>query len=333
MLEAAEKYRNALHLMEEEDGYFVSTLFEGGQGRRGLGPPTFEDWENVRVFFKFLKLFYDVTMRLSGSLYVTYNMYFQEICGIQAHLQAFSESGDYVLSAMADKMKMTYNKYWRDLDRVNLMLFVAVVLDPRTKFDSLDYWFKEVLSVEQATRMITKLRYHLDKLYDHYDNNSGSSYRVHNGSDSSTTIDESENIDNSFHFMSKFQKYRASKSDVECKSGLNRYLMEDVEKMNVNFDILNWWKVNSIKFPVIAQIVRDVLAILITTVASESAFSTGGRVLDPFRSSLAPTTVKALLCSQNWLRSKPISSGNGYDSEIIDDAESYRLESGKLSII
>jgi hypothetical protein len=107
-------------------------------------------------------------------------------------------------------------------------------------------------------------------------------------------------------------------------------LMEDVEKMNVNFDILNWWKVNSTKFPVIAQIARDVLAIPITTVASESAFSTGGRVLDPFRSSLAPTTVEALLCSQNWLRSKPISGGNGYDSEIIDDAESYRLESGKL---
>jgi hypothetical protein len=333
MLEAAEKCQNALHLMEEEDGYFVSTLFEGGQGRRGLGPPTFEDWENVRVFLKFLKLFYDVTMLLSGSLYVTSNMYFQEICGIQAHLQAFSESGDYVLSAMAEKMKMKYNKYWGDLDRVNLMLFIAVVLDPRTKLDSLDYWFKEVFSVEQATRMITKLRCHLDKLYDHYDNNGGSSSRVHNGSDSSTTIDESESSDNSFHFRSKFQKYRAFKSDVESNSELDRYLMEDVEKMNVNFDILNWWKVNSTKFSILAQIARDVLAILITTVASESAFSTEGRVLDPFRSSLAPTTVEALICSQNWLRSKSISGGNGYDSEIIDDVESYRLESGKLSII
>jgi len=96
--------------MEEEDGYFVSMLFEGGQGRRGLGPPTFEDWENFRVFLKFLKLFYDVTIRLSGSLYVTFNMYFQEICGIQAHLHAFSESGDYVLIAMAEKIKMKYNK-------------------------------------------------------------------------------------------------------------------------------------------------------------------------------------------------------------------------------
>jgi hypothetical protein len=81
------------------------------------------------------------------------------------------------------------------------------------------------------------------------------------------------------------------------------------------------------------QIARGVLAIPITTVASESAFSIGERVLDPFWSSLAPTTAEALICSQNWLRSKPISGGNGYDSEIIDDAESYRLESGKLSII
>jgi hypothetical protein len=61
-----------------------------------------------------------------------------------------SESGDYVLSAMTEKIKTKYNKYWGDLDRVNLMLFVVVVLDPRTKLDSLDYWFKEVLSVEQV---------------------------------------------------------------------------------------------------------------------------------------------------------------------------------------
>jgi hypothetical protein len=111
--------------MEDEDGHFVSTLFEEEQWRRGLGPPTFDDWKNVKPFLKFLKLFYDVTMRLSGSLYVTSNMYFQDICGIQAHLKAFSESGYYVSSVMAEKMKVKYNKYWWDLDRVNLMLFVV----------------------------------------------------------------------------------------------------------------------------------------------------------------------------------------------------------------
>jgi hypothetical protein len=45
--------------------------------------------------------------------------------------------------------------------------------------------------------------------------------------------------------------------------------MEDIEKPNVNFDILNWWKVNSSKFPVLAKIARIVSAIPIATVASE----------------------------------------------------------------
>lgn len=47
---------------------------------------------------------------------------------------------------------------------------------------------------------------------------------------------------------------------------------------------------------------RDVLAIPITTVASESAFSTGGRILDDFRTSLTPFMLEALVCTQNWLR-------------------------------
>jgi hypothetical protein len=75
-------------------------------------------------------------------LYVTSNAYFQEICGIQSHLQAFSENGDNVLSGMTEKMKLKYDNDCRNLDKVNLMVFVVIVLDPRTKLDALDFWFK-----------------------------------------------------------------------------------------------------------------------------------------------------------------------------------------------
>jgi hypothetical protein len=72
------------------------------------------------------------------------------------YLQAYSESGDYILSAMTEKMMTKYNKYWEDLDRVNLLMFVVVLLDPRTKLRSLEFGFKDVLSVELYTNMTKK---------------------------------------------------------------------------------------------------------------------------------------------------------------------------------
>ncbi|GJS83155.1 zinc finger BED domain-containing protein RICESLEEPER 2 [Tanacetum coccineum] len=46
----------------------------------------------------------------------------------------------------------------------------------------------------------------------------------------------------------------------------------------------------------------DILAIQISTVASEATFSTGGRVLDPYRTRLSTTIVEAFICTQDWVR-------------------------------
>ena len=71
---------------------------------------------------------------------------------------------------------------------------------------------------------------------------------------------------------------------------------------NVSFEILTWWKVNSPRFPILSLMAKDLLAIPISTVASESVFSTSGRVLDSYRSSLGDKTVECLICTQDWLR-------------------------------
>jgi hypothetical protein len=47
---------------------------------------------------------------------------------------------------------------------------------------------------------------------------------------------------------------------------------------------------------------RDLLAVPISTVASESSFSAGGRVIEPHRASLSIDTVQMLLCGSDWVR-------------------------------
>ncbi|KAK9291706.1 hypothetical protein L1049_019655 [Liquidambar formosana] len=86
------------------------------------------------------------------------------------------------------------------------------------------------------------------------------------------------------------------------KSELERYLMDRCEVDGRKFDILGWWKHNSTKYRILSQVACDVLAVHVSTVASEYAFSTGRRVLDPFCSSLSHKIVEALICAQNWMR-------------------------------
>jgi hypothetical protein len=69
--------------------------------------------------------------------------------------------------------------------------------------------------------MITKLRHHINNLYEHYKNIGRSASHVQHSSESpkcsSIIIGESESDNLSLHFMNKFHKYSASKSDIENK--------------------------------------------------------------------------------------------------------------------
>ncbi|KAG9442259.1 hypothetical protein H6P81_018113 [Aristolochia fimbriata] len=88
------------------------------------------------------------------------------------------------------------------------------------------------------------------------------------------------------------------------RSELENYLEDAVyicETSQYDFDVLEWWKINNLKYRVLSKMAADILAIPISTVASESTFSAGGRVIDSYRSSLAPNTVQALICGGDWV--------------------------------
>ncbi|KAL6888962.1 hypothetical protein ACP4OV_009988 [Aristida adscensionis] len=104
-------------------------------------------------------------------------------------------------------------------------------------------------------------------------------------------------------------------SEIEVPSELETYLNKPPIPRGGQFDILAWWKSNAFEYPTLSRMARDILVVPASTVASESAFSTGGRVISDFRSRLTPGTVEALVCLQDWMRA----SGSKLRMEAIND--------------
>ncbi|PLW26950.1 hypothetical protein PCASD_23745 [Puccinia coronata f. sp. avenae] len=104
----------------------------------------------------------------------------------------------------------------------------------------------------------------------------------------------------------RFKKYLAEKNKshkAPSPTGeLNLYLQEPTVAIDSpSFDILTWWKVNALRFPILATLAKTILMTPMTSIASESAFSTGGRILSDYQSSMKPETVEALVCGKDWI--------------------------------
>ncbi|KAL3519722.1 hypothetical protein ACH5RR_017871 [Cinchona calisaya] len=68
-----------------------------------------------------------------------------------------------------------------------------------------------------------------------------------------------------------------------------------------DIDVLRFWKAHQYHYPEFFKMALDILAIPITTVASESAFSIEGQVLDQYRTLLKPDVVQTLICTRDWI--------------------------------
>ena len=73
------------------------------------------------------------------------------------------------------------------------------------------------------------------------------------------------------------------------------------KKQNSKLEVLSWWKEHYNQFPDLSLMARDLMSIPITTVAFESSFSTGKKILTLYRSRHLLENVEATLCTKIWL--------------------------------
>ena len=195
---------------------------------------------------------------------------------------------------MVKEMQRKFDKYWREY---SLILSCAVILDPRHKVKTVEYCFNKVYREEYAKIQMTKVITALYKCFEAYKKG-----ETHDdvGLSNNTSIVDDEEEEDIFKELDNFKGTHCG-SQVQ-KLELDLYLEEPPLDRNMKLDVLHFWSTCSLRYPDLSSMARDILTIPVSTVASESTFSVGRRVISPWRSNLKTKTIEALMCLRDWLR-------------------------------
>ncbi|KAG2688933.1 hypothetical protein I3760_09G116200 [Carya illinoinensis] len=288
MLESAIFYRRAFCHLELTDSNFKHCL-------------STSEWEKVEKINTFLGAFYDSTCEFSGTKYPTANLYFPAVFMIYLTLKKHSESEDDYMRNMACQMLAKFEKYWSEF---NVLLAIAVILDPRYKLHFVDFSYTKLYG--NGSLEFLNVQTKMASLFMEYNSSSAptSSTTTFERSSSRTESESSScrwNRVNTQVFQ-EFDSFGGNDFAAHMqKSQLELYLDEPRTDRNAKIYILSFWKGNEFRYPDLACMARDILSVPVSTVASESTFSVGGRIIDQYRSALKPDIVEALVCTRDWL--------------------------------
>lgn len=291
MLSVALEYKDVFTRLSKKERHYVSA-------------PSEDEWRMALLVCEKLKLFYRVTGQFSGTKYPTSNLFFPLMCDMKVSIMRWLDDPDVVIRNMASCMLTKLDKYWAIIHDV---MSVAIVLDPRHKLKLIHYFFPKIYGAN-AKDEIMRVRSLCSDLFEEYrrkyDQIKGKGQSCTTQSDLGSSLDADE------AWVMEYATIR-TEDDVLEATELDQYLTEKLLPFDQkNFDILVWWGSNGSKFPVLQRIARDILAIPISTVASESAFSMSGNKITKQRSRLKAQTVTALMCTQSWLKKEL--EGNNY---------------------
>ncbi|GJR97228.1 zinc finger BED domain-containing protein RICESLEEPER 2 [Tanacetum coccineum] len=284
--------------------------------------PKRADFEVCKKVVEFLEKFKETTELVSSVSSPVAHLWFGEILDIDKHLREWQENASF--TGMIFKIRPKYDKYWGDYKKINHYMYFAVILDLTMKSEIIGYGFKHLIKngcipmevdeeseetpfqfltdEELCDKLVKKVEKDMRVLFAMYKEKYGTNVSSDMPkSTSSQTTNTSHRRGNAF--LNSFKDKVGNKLS-EGEDELTKYLKEPRLELDDDevFDILNWWKLNSPRSPIVSRMAKDILSIQVSTVAFESAFSASGRILDPYRNALAPNIVEALVCTQDWIR-------------------------------
>lgn len=166
----------------------------------------------------------------------------------------------------------------------NAFVYMSAVLDPRIKVELIP----EYLNLES----------YMEEARNHFIRNYSAPY-FSSLTNSYTSPQEMEERGNS-SFAEEIARKKRRATMNSTTDELTQYLSEPPVPMQT--DVLDWWRVNSSRYPRLSLMARDFLAVQSTALLPEHIFCSKGDEIDRKRSSIAQYDTQALLCVNSWMQ-------------------------------
>ncbi|KAI5445122.1 hypothetical protein KIW84_013394 [Lathyrus oleraceus] len=141
MLEVAEKFQVAFDKLEHEELSYREFFGKGS-------PPSSDDWDIVRAFISFLKLFYEATNVFSTSQSVSLHSAFHQVSAIYYELKQATMNLNGVFASvggdMMEKYKLSYIEWtFKDMYEVGFVFATGLIKSIKESLQKLYDWYKQ----------------------------------------------------------------------------------------------------------------------------------------------------------------------------------------------
>ncbi|XP_021731467.1 zinc finger BED domain-containing protein DAYSLEEPER-like [Chenopodium quinoa] len=238
----------------------------------------------VTIMHGYLEPFYKTTSDICANKVPSIGLvlfFMDHISEMIAACKDSCHNPDWLKSA-AEEMSLKSSSYNDQVS--NIFTYMTAILDPRIKIELIP----ETLNLEN----------NLEEARTHFLGN----YSTSHFSSVNNIYCASENVDGGIvSFAEEIARKKRRASMSVATDELTQYLSEPPAPLTT--DVLEWWKVNSVRYPRLSIMARDFLSVQATSVAPEELFSSKGDELERQRFGLPASTAQALLCVKSWANS------------------------------
>ncbi|CAL5008794.1 unnamed protein product [Urochloa decumbens] len=233
----------------------------------------------VRLLRKIWEQVYRGIQRISTSTFPTSNLCLAELLKLREFLQAelarFSGEDAHIEGRYnyyddgepKDVFRVASNTLDKAIQDSYLVWSVPLALDPRYKLRYIEFSFQRAFGSEEAGKYVLEVTAKINKLYADYikvygtiateDQPDASNGMMHMNT---TSADQWEQAWNNHRCSQGIMAAQVNSCYTEIQTELDRYLQDPLALGTKDFDILNWWKVHSSEYPMVARMARDALA-------------------------------------------------------------------------